>query len=221
MEFFNFNIRQKSIDSESVIRQEDRKTGRQEDRKTGRELWKEIIMNAGLETARWGIYGSLALLMACSESSTRVDQTTGSDGVKVETTGPTYRTDPLTPVLPDAAQNATPFTRTGTDRCLESATGNNKGGDTNKLSLCTRNPNPTVGQKIIQTNGGDTCPEIKVVRDPVTGKIGCMSAPERNTGYQQPLAKGIIKTNRGSTCFEKNVITDLVTNKTRCQSDPK
>ena len=159
MEFFNFNKPQKSIDSRLVIRQEDRKTGRQ--------------MNIGLEITRWtALAFTLTSLGACSESSTRVDQTTGSDGVKVETTGPTYRADPLTPVLPDAAQNATPFTRTGPDKCLKSATGKNKDGDTNSLSLCTKNPNLEVGQRIIQTNIGN-CPEIDVIVDSVTGKTRC------------------------------------------------
>ena len=207
MEFFNFNKPQKSIDSESVIRQKDRKTERQ--------------MNIGLNLARWtALAFTLTSLGACSESSTRVDQTTGNDGVKVETTGPTYRADPLTPVLPDAAQNATPFTQSGRNKCLKDATGKNKGNDPDSLSLCTKDPNPTAGQRIIQTNGGDTCPEIKVVRDPVTGKIGCMSAPAQNTGYRPPLAKGVIQTDRGSTCFEKYVKIDPVTNKTRCMSDP-
>ena len=207
MGIFNFDTPQESIDSRLVIRQEDRKTGRQ--------------MNIGLEITRWtALAFTLTSLGACSESSTRVDQRKDNNGVKIEETGPTYTTDPAARLLPKAVQNATSFTRTDSDRCLESATGKNKGGDTNRLSLCTKDPNPTAGQRIIQTNGGDTCPEIKVVRDPVTGKIGCMSAPARNTGYQPPLAKGVIQTDQG-TCFEKNVIRDPVTNKTRCKSDPK
>ena len=173
MNLFNFDKPQKSIDSESVIRQEDRKTGRQEDRKTGRQGKR---MNAGLNIARWTVltFTLLPLVVSC-ESSTRVDQKTGSDKVKVETTGETYTADPLTKVLPDAVQNATPFTRTGTDKCLSDAAIKNKSGD-GTLSLCKKDPN----SKEVQTNGS-ICSEDVVSVNKEDGTTRCMSDPAPKT----------------------------------------
>ena len=222
MEIFNFNTLPKTVDNidgQLVIRQEDRKTGRQEDRKTGRQLWKEIVMNAGLETARWGIYGSLVFLGAC-QTVTRVDQKK-VDGVTIDTPITTYTPDPLVAVpMPLVFKGIKGATEKALPKCLEGVNRANEFGYPNEhVSLCKDN------SKIVQADK-NACPSILVYTDK-NGVLRCGSKPtDPQPGViapnrlPPPLGKGIAITDRGSTCFEEYVMIHPVTGETRCMSDP-